>query len=47
MAAGLIGKAAVEPVASATFGLFISTGPGVLTFKLNGMLGPASYISLP
>ena len=47
IAAGLIGNVAALPVAKAMFGLSIRTGPGVLTFRLKGMLGPASYMSLP
>ena len=47
MVAGLIGSAAAVPVASERLGFTNSTGPGVLTWKLNGMFGPALYMSLP
>src|SRR6267142_5778804 len=45
--AALIGNVAAVPVARESLGLIISTGIGVLTCRLNGMFGPALYMSLP
>ena len=47
MLAALIGKEAAVPLVRARAGLVNSTGTGLETCKLNGMLGPALYMSLP
>ena len=46
MLAGLIGRVAAVPVLIARLG-FVNVVLFSVTFKLNGILGPALYMSLP